>query len=67
MGQQNQSLACVPLVIVFRNGDTSRRNIARVLIAEQPQHITESALGCDETIVEVGPRNRAERRRHPEL
>jgi hypothetical protein len=57
MGQQDQSLACVPLVIVFCNGDTRGGNIARVLIAEQPQHITESALGCDETIVEVGPRN----------
>jgi hypothetical protein len=41
-------------MIVFRNGDTSRRNIAGVLIAEQPQHFTESALGCDETVVEVG-------------
>jgi len=67
VGQSDQPLARVPLVIVFRNGDTSRRHIARGLIAEEPQHMTESALGCDVTIVEVGPRNRAERGLHPEL
>lgn len=37
-------------------------NITGVLIAEQPEHIREPALGCDETIVEVGHQKSFERR-----